>query len=1495
DILRTVFTTEGDQPLQLVLKQLPLEVKEVSLLAVDKKDQQEAINAWKTTDKEAGFNLEKGPLMRLMMLQTGQEAFVLIWSHHHILMDGWCLGILLQEFLTVYAARREGRKVDLGPIQSYGRYMEWLKEQDTDQAKEYWEEQLKGYSEKASLPKKQNVPSSPYKQEEIQSSLTAAQTKRLEEVARELDSTVSTVLQTVWGILLSRYNQQEDVVFGTVVSGRPPAVKGVESIVGLFINTLPVRIQFGSDTTFAELVKQRQEEVVASQEYGFLSLAEIQAESELGQELIDHLFVVENYPFDEEMMAEKGTQAGLHIQNEGIFEQTSYDFNVVIVPGELLKYTIRYNPNVYAVDLVGRLEKHFAQLIDKLTKIPNINVSEIQIITTREASIIQNFNKTKVNYNLDQTIIEMFENQVKQNPQNMAVAFRNETWSYKNLNKQVNQLARHLQAKGVGPEKIVGIMVEPSADMFLAVLAVLKAGGAYIPIDPSYPDERIHYMMTDSQARLVITQKHLSERFKGTTHQVILEERGWTGELSENLSLTYDPKQLAYVIYTSGTTGYPKGVMVEHHSLSNLCHWHNEQFKVTEEDRCTKLAGFGFDASVWEIFPPLLKGASLYIVPEELRTDLYELNEFFEQHQITISFLPTPLCEPFLAMDNQSLRVLLTGGDKLKSYRPVRFQLVNNYGPTENTVVATSGMIEKDAVNLSIGRPIANTKVYIFGKKGELQPIGVPGELCISGEGLARGYLNQPALTAEKFIDHPLAPGTRLYRSGDLARWLPDGRLEYLGRIDDQVKIRGHRIELGEIETQLLHLEGVEDALVLTRKDSDGFEFLCAFLKNNGKIVDSEIRTYLSKRLPNYMIPIYFIRLEKFPLTKNGKVDRQALGNFNLEIESTRKAPSNPIEKRLVKIWKEVLNSDAIGIDDHFFYKGGHSLKAANLAARVSKEFKLDFPIRIIFEIPILADMASYINTKNKNEQNSIVPVEKNLYYPASSAQERIYIISQFDKSNLSYNIPSAYRVKEKLSEDKLYEALFVLVKRHESLRTSFKLNGDVLVQKVSEEAVVDLSISDVIEANVKKEISDFVKPFDLTDSPLMRVKLMHTEKGDYILLLDMHHIISDGMSMEVLIKDFMKIYQNESLFPLTIQYKDYAIWQRSEMKTERLLKQEKYWMERLTGEMPTLELPVDFKRPAMNNFIGNRYQLSVNEELTRTIKKFALNTNTSLYMVLLSAYSVLLSRYSNQDDIIIGSVISGRIQEEVQDLIGMFANTLALRVSPKSNLTFRDFLLQTKEVVLDAFDNQEYPFEKIVETLNIKRDASRNAIFDTVFLLRESEKEEQENNIFSPISITNQTSKFDITLETIDDGRNLMLDFEYSTQLFKYDTIQKMAKHFLIILEYIMGNPDNLLSTMNILSKEEEKQILIDFNSTEMSFPTDKRIDQLVEEQAMRSPFETALVCGERRVSYQGLSRQANSVATHLILHGIRPGDHVGILTGRKAETVAGLLGILK
>ncbi|XXM72294.1 condensation domain-containing protein [Lysinibacillus sphaericus] len=632
----------------------------------------------------------------------------------------------------------------------------------------------------------------------------------------------------------------------------------------------------------------------------------------------------------------------------------------------------------------------------------------------------------------------------------------------------------------------------------------------------------------------------------------------------------------------------------------------------------------------------------------------------------------------------------------------------------------------------------------------------------------------------------------------------------------------------------------------------------------------------MSENLPGYMMPTYFVQLDKFPVTVNGKVDRGVLREIKVDKDlHIVKEPRNQIEARLMFIWQELLGSDEIDIDDNFFYRGGHSLKAANLAAKVSKEFNVDFPIRNVFENPILAEMAAIITTKDRNKYTAIDAADKSSYYSASSAQERLYIISQFDKSGLSYNIPAAFNVKGKINKQKLQKVIYELARRHESLRTSFKLIDGELKQRINDEVSIVLDTDTASINKLNEKIQEFVLPFDLEQAPLLRVKLLQMEEGEDILLLDIHHIISDGISMDVLIKDFMKLYKGEHLAPLSIQYKDYAVWQRRELGTERLAKQERYWVEKL-DELPALDLPTDFTRPMSNKFLGDRYSLTIDNELFHKIKELALKTNTSMFMVLFSAYSILLSKYTQQKDIIIGSTISGRVNDELEELIGMFANTLALRVNPQGALGFTDYLQNAKEVVLEAFENQEYPFEKLVEKLNIKRDVSRNAIFDTVFLLRHAEEGDSENSLFTPIPVSNLTSKFDITLEVIDGGESLTFDWEYSTQLFKKKTIQKMASHLITILDSIVENPEHPLQEINILSKEEEKRVLKEFNSTEMEFPMNKRLDQLVDEQAAASPLETALVCGDRRISYRELSRQANAVAVRLIREGIRPGGHV-------------------
>ncbi|KPV55997.1 fusaricidin synthetase, partial [Paenibacillus sp. A3] len=782
------------------------------------------------------------------------------------------------------------------------------------------------------------------------------------------------------------------------------------------------------------------------------------------------------------------------------------------------------------------------------------------------------------------------------------------------------------------------------------------------------------------------------------------------------------------------------------------------------------------------------------------------------------------------------MKTLIVGGDVLSVphiNRVLRdnpgLSVVNGYGPTENTTFSTTHAIageQKEAV--PIGRPIANSTAYVVDRAMKLQPVGAWGELIVGGDGVARGYLNRPELTAEKFIASPVREGERCYRTGDLARWRADGTLEYKGRIDEQVKIRGYRIELGEVETQLLRVEGVKEAVVIAREDEQGQKQLCAYFTAEGELSAGEARSVLSQELPGYMVPSYFVQVERIPLTPNGKVDRRALpvpeGSVQTGTEFV--APRTMLEVQLADIWKNVLELSAVGIKDNFFDLGGHSLRATNLVAIIQKELQKNVQLRDVFQHPTIEQLAQVIEAMEQTAYASISAAAESDHYPVSSAQKRMYLLQQFSGAGLSYNMPGVMKLEGPLDRARMEEAFRRLIARHETLRTSFDtVNGGEPVQRLHEDVRFSVEFMQAGEEEAAGLVQGFVRPFDLTQAPLFRVGLIENGQDRHILMFDMHHIISDGTSIGVLVQEFVRLYGREDLPPLAIQYKDYAVWQQGQKQSERYRRQENYWLDVFSRDLPVLDLPTDYARPAVRSFSGSVYEFVLDRGRSEGLRRLAAQSGTTLYMVLLAAYTALLGKYSGQEDIVVGTSIAGRPHADLGGLIGMFVNTLAIRNYPSGEKTFLDYLQDVREHALQAYENQDYPFEELVEKLNIPRDMSRNPLFDTLFVLQNTEQKEQRiaGLQLVPYPQEHTVSKFDLTLHASEEGETIGCGFEYATSLYKRETVERMAEHLIRLIDGIVADPQTTLSAIQIATPQEQAQIVERFNDTAADYPREQ------------------------------------------------------------------------
>jgi amino acid adenylation domain-containing protein/non-ribosomal peptide synthase protein (TIGR01720 family) len=1253
--------------------------------------------------------------------------------------------------------------------------------------------------------------------------------------------------------------------------------------------------------------------------HSYLPLYEVQNQSELKQALLDHILIFENYPLGKDVEGGKAEEAiGFQTQVDRVFEQTNYDLNVVVSPSEELSIKFSYNQNRFESLVIHRAEGHLRSIITQILDNPAVELSALEVVAAEEKrQVSEHFNDTKRVYEGPKLVHALFEKQAARTPEQTAVLGAGVELTYRELNVEANRLARTLCDKGAAG-RVIAVMAEPSPDMAVALLAVLKAGAAYLPIDPALPADRIRYMLEDSEACCVLSDPHyaqLAESF-GTNVVDISDISGYAEDTS-NLDVRVQPNDLAYIIYTSGTTGMPKGVMIEHRSIANTLLWRKEEYQFSTEDRTLVFLSFAFDAFVSTFFAPLIAGSSVHLAKAAESKDPFALKKLIAAGQIThFSTVPAmflAILDVITQEEALSLKAVTLGGEKVtddtvnraRSVNPA-LELVNEYGPTENSVITTCLRHAEDGRRITIGTPIANTQVWIVGSDRQLQPVGAVGELCVAGEGLARGYLNQPELTKEHFVPHPFDEGAGLlYLTGDLARWTEDGQIEFVERIDHQVKIRGYRIELGEIEAALRKQAAIKDAAVLAVQENSGAKQLCAYvtLEEGAEWDEASLRRVLGTQLPSYMNPAAFIRLERLPYTANGKLDRKALPIPDVSLAGKREyiAPETLLEAQLQPIWEQILQVEKIGITEDFFELGGHSLKAMLLAARLQKELQTDIPLKELFDRPTIRGIARFIEGENQEEGNfvAIAPAEPREVYPLTSAQRRMFVINQFENVGTAYNMPDALLMDGVVDKERLTDALQRLIERHEPLRTTFELQEEEPVQRIHATAALELEVFEASDTVQTEQIMrDFVRPFDLTKAPLMRARLVRLEEERHLLLLDLHHIIADGLTVGHLIQDMAALYRGEQLPSLSIQYKDYAVWQLGDANADRLKKQETFWLEQFSGGVPAFDFPSDYSRPLVRDFAGKRYEFMANKELAASLREWAAAQGATLFMVLFAAYNVLLSKYTGQEDFVVGTPTAGRAHDELREMTGLFVGTLALRTSPRPELSFQNYVAEVKRHCLEAFEHQDYPFEELLQKLGIPRSMSRNPLFDTMFLMQnmDSADLQLEGLKLTSYPQSNDIAKFDLTFGVIEQDESLQFSIEYATALYRPETAERLGNHYIELLHAIAAHPEKSLAELDVLNSCEIEQLLYGFNDTAASYPREATIISLFEQQAAIYGELTALSDDERQLTYRELNARANMLARRLRDEaGVARDNLVAILMDRSADIIVAMLAVLK
>ncbi|MBU7585509.1 MAG: amino acid adenylation domain-containing protein [Nostoc sp. TH1S01] len=1544
EILRTNFLASQNNTVQVIAPSLNLTLPVVNLQALPDREKETQVLQLVKNEVQQPFDLTQG-LLRSSLVQLGDREYLLLLSVHHIAFDGWSEGVLWRELTALYTAFLTGKPSPLTELSiQYADFAvwqrQWLQGQVMDTQLDYWKQQLADAPPLLELPTDRVRPPIPTnrggtKHFQIDEHLT----QKLKSLSEKSGATLFMTLLTGFVILLSRYSNQQDILVGSPIANRNRSE--IESLIGFFVNILVLRTDVSGNPSFWELlqrVRQVAMEAYSHQDVPFEKVVEaLQPERNLSYSpLFQVMFILQNTP------PGKLELPGLSLTRLEIENSTAkYDLTLSITESERgLSASLEYNSDLFEEATITRMAGHFVTLLEGIVANPQERISLLPLLTQPEQhQLLIEWNNTQADYPAHQCIHKLFEEQVERTPDAVAVVFDNQQLTYRELNCCANSLAHYLQSLGVKPDTLVGLCVERSLSMIIGVLGILKAGGAYVPIDPEYPQERISFMLQDAQVSILLTQQQLIEKLPQHQAQLVCLDSDWQDicqSSQDNLITDVQANNLAYVIYTSGSTGKPKGVAMNQLALNNLILWQLQNNTISTGAKTLQFAPISFDVSFQEMFSTWYSGGTLFLITEELRRDPVALLDFLQEKAVERLFVPFVALQQLAQVAvssgivNSDLREIITAGEQLQTTGAIsqwlsklsNCTLHNHYGPSESHVVTTftlSDSVDTWPLLPPIGRPIGNTQIYILDKYLQPVPICVPGELYIGGVSLARGYLNRPELTEDKFILNPF-DGTaegKLYKTGDLARYLPDGNIEYLGRIDNQVKIRGFRIELGEIETLLNHHDDVQVSTVIVREDSPGQKQLVAYIVPQKEDIptSSELRQFMKAKLPDYMIPSAFVILEALPLTPSGKVNRRALPAPDLisEIADQFVAPRNPIEEKLALIWSQVLRLEKVGIHDNFFEIGGHSLLATQVISRLPEAFGISLPLRSLFASPTVASLSEVIlnelQTGSGLKLPAIAPISSKKDIPLSWAQERLWFLHQLEGESGAYTMPFAMRLIGNLNIKALESAIGAMVQRHEVLRTRFEIKNDQPVQIIDPNINITLPVVDLQNAaDPTKQakqlaIKEAYKPFDLAKDPVLRVKMWQVASDEYILLIAIHHIASDGWSIGVLNRELSAHYRAITtdsaveLPELPVQYADFTLWQRQWLTIEVLERQLSYWKQQLAGAPPLLELPTDRPRPAIQTFRGGTERFQLDASLTFALRQLSHKSGTTLFMTLLAGFVVLMSRYSGQKDLVVGSPIANRNRKEIEGLIGFFVNTLALRFDLSPEMTLQVLLEQVRQVTQNAYEHQDLPFEILVEQLQLERNLDRNPLVQVMFALQNAPTNPWD---LPGLSVEKMpwgldAVRFDLEVHLWEVSEGLEGFCYYSTDLFDAATIARMMQHFQNLLTAIIANPEQPVSQLPLLTPQERQQLLVEWNTTQTDYPSDQCIHDLFAAQVEPNSNAIAVVFGEQKLTYQELNAQANQLAHYLQKLGVKPGVLVGICVERSVSAIVGLLAILK
>ncbi|WP_280313945.1 non-ribosomal peptide synthetase [Nocardia wallacei] len=1520
--LRVAFvSTAGGDAVQVVVDDVTVPWREADLRGVDR---DEALTAWLAHDQAETFDLAAPPLLRFTLVTVADGEFALVISYHHVLLDGWSMPLVLRDLLVAYAGG--GDTALLGPVASYRTYLAWLGRQDQEASRRAWAAALDGVEPTLLAPREAHRELAA-RVAEVEVDLTATATTGLSELAARLGVTVNTVIQVAWALLLSRLTGRHDVVFGATVSGRPPQVRDIETMVGLFINTVPVRVRLEPGESAAALLGRVQAEQAALLDHHHLGLTDI-ARAAGTAALFDTLTVFESYPVDQDGLAAHAAAIdGLRLDGVRSNDSPHYPLSLIVHTGARLRARFQYLPAAFTADRVRELARRLQLVLAELVADPGVRTGDITAIDADERVVVlERFNDTAAPVDPEATLVSLFGDQVARTPAAVALTDGTETLTYAELGRRVNRLARTLIRRGAGPETLVAVAVPRSVDLVVSVLAVLTSGAGYVPVDPDHPAERVARILAAAGPVCVLGRRGLPVPGDHT----VLDPADATGPDTEvtdaDRKAPLRPADTADVVYTSGSTGEPKGVTVTHASMVNQVLWLADRFGLSAADTVLLKTPLTFDVSVWELMCPLITGARLVVAAPDGHRDPGYLIRTIDEHAVTmVSFVPSMLAvfaEHLEPGRCGSLRAILAAGEQLppRTLDRVRAALPgahvhNLYGPTEFTVHATASALDGATGHVvPIGSPVWNTAAYVLDARLRPVPIGVAGDLYLAGAQTARGYHGRPDLTAQRFVADPFTPGRRMYRTGDIVRWHANGELEYLGRGDFQVKVRGFRMETGEIDAALTAHDEVEFAVTTKHVTPGGDESVVSYvLPAPGRTIDAPaLRRALSEQLPAFMVPAAVTVLHEVPVTPVGKLDRAALPAPVFDTGRWR-APETPLEQTLARIFADILDVPRVGADTSFFDLGGHSLLVTKLLSRIRAELGAEVEIRQVFAHPTVAGLAPIV-ARADAVRTPLTAQPRPERIPLSYAQSRLWFIHRFEGPSATYNMPVAVRITGALDTAAIAAACADVVDRHESLRTIFGADGGVAYQRILPMAdlALDVPVVDVAPAEVAGAVAAAAGyRFDLAREIPVRAGLFRCAPDEHVLVLVVHHIAGDGWSSAPLVRDITTAYAARSAgrapewTPLPVQYADYTLWQHRVLGAETdpgslLSTQFAYWRQRLAGLPECIALPTDRPRPAVASHRGDRVPLTIGPDTYAAVSALAREQHATVSMVLQAALAVLLRGLGAGDDLAIGNPIAGRTDEALTDLVGFFVNTWVLRVDLSAAPAFDEVLDRTRDHALAAYENQDAPFERLVELLNPNRSTAYHPIFQVCFAWQNNTVPAVEfpDLRLTPLPAPTGTAKFDLFFELGErsggDAPAIAGAIEYATDLYDRATVEAIARRFARLLDLITADPARPIDRYELLEPGERERVLHAWNDTALPLPQ-ASVPQQFSRQAAATPAAVAVTAADARLTYRQLDTRANRLARVLRRAGVGPESRVVVALPRSAQLIVAELAVLK